>query len=601
MGNIAYGYDANNNLTTMVEAGKTNVWTYDAYDRVATYRDADGSLIQYAYDQNGNLTTLVYPGNKTVSYAYDSLNRLTNVTDWASRVTSIEYDLASRVTKITRPNGTKREMSYDVAGQMTNIFERKADNAALSWVKLNWNSAARVESEFIAPPPQPSPLPARGMTYDDDNRIATFRGQSVTYDGDGNLTYGPLTESSFSSYTYDARNRLLSAGGFSYGYDASGNRIAITNGANVTRFVVNPNVALSQVLMRVKNGITNYYVYGLGLLYEADDAGNTRTYHYDSRGSTIAITDGSAAVTDRIEYSAYGSISYRTGNTDTAFLYNGRYGVQTDSNGLLHMRARYYNPYLCRFLNPDPIGFSGGLNFFAYADGNPITIIDPSGTVAWALPPQLHQDPEFTRGFYMGAGGAVPAAVGMAGAVALGPVAGGATLSAGINTTDQLLRQFTQPGAEFSVPELATHTVIGAALPYALGEAVPYAASLLPNSVKGAIGEALSYINGIFQGRGFTPALQQTLYVAGREPIPDLTYAGLGSRGGDLYVEAKFGTSQLSDAQRVGARAMGENWITERWTYPWIRRTSARIGSWLSGANAAGSSPSATENSPGGK
>ena len=129
--------------------------------------------------------------------------------------------------------------------------------------------------------------------------------------------------------------------------------------------------------------MTNYYVYGLGLLYEADDAGNTKTYHYDYRGSTVAITDDAGNVTDRIEYSAYGSIIYRTGNTDTPFLFNGRYGVQTDPNGLLYMRARYYNPYLCRFLNPDPVGSRGGLNFYAYADGNPISNTDPFGLSAW--------------------------------------------------------------------------------------------------------------------------------------------------------------------------------------------------------------------------
>ncbi len=385
VGSIAYGYDANNNLTSMVEAGKTNVWTYDAYDRVATYRDADGNLIQYAYDPNGNLTTLVYPGNKTVSYAYDSLNRLTNVTDWANRKTSIDYDLASRVRKITRPNGTVREMNYDAAGQMTNIMERMAANIPIAFMKLNWNAAARVESEFVAPLPHSYTPPTRNMTYDDDNRIALFNGNGVTYDLDGNLTSGPLTNNTFASYTYDARNRLIEvgpavpSGPTSYGYDCAGDRIAITNNGSVTRLVVNPNAALSQVLIRIKSGVTNYYVYGPGLLYEADDAGSTKTYHYDFRGSAIAITDGSGTVTDRIEYSAFGSITYRTGNTDTPFLYNGRYGVQTDSNGLLHMRARYYNPYLCRFLNPDPIGFSGGLNFYAYADGNPINLVDPFG------------------------------------------------------------------------------------------------------------------------------------------------------------------------------------------------------------------------------
>jgi RHS repeat-associated protein len=93
----------------------------------------------------------------------------------------------------------------------------------------------------------------------------------------------------------------------------------------------------------------------------------------------VALTDGNGNVTDRIEYSAYGFTTYRAGTNDTPFLYNGRYGVMSDANGLLYMRARYYNPYLCRFINPDPLGFAGGLNFYCYADGNPISNLDPFG------------------------------------------------------------------------------------------------------------------------------------------------------------------------------------------------------------------------------
>jgi RHS repeat-associated protein len=332
-------------------------------------------LIQYGYDANGNVTRLVYPGGKTVLYAYDRLNRLTNVTDWASRQTRLEYDLANRVKKIIRPNGTVRELNYDAAGETTNILERTAAGTPIAFFKLNWNSAARVEWEFVAPLPHAYTPPTRTMTFDDDNRIATFNGQSVTHDADGNLTSGPLTNTTFTSYAYDARNRLLSVGDLSYGYDPAGNRVALTNGANVTRFVINPNAALSQVLIRTKpDGSKAFYIYGLGLLYEVNETAggletSTRTYHYDYRGSTVAMTDGSGNVTDRVEYSAYGTITYRGGNTDTPFLYNGRYGVQTDANGLLYMRARYYNPYLCRFLNADPSGFTGGLNLYAYADG----------------------------------------------------------------------------------------------------------------------------------------------------------------------------------------------------------------------------------------
>ena len=123
--------------------------------------------------------------------------------------------------------------------------------------------------------PHYNSVSTRNITYDDDNRLATYNSQQVQCDSDGNMTYGPLTTNTFGTYNYDARNRLLSAGGLSYGYDMMANRTSVTNGAAVTRYVVNPNAALSQVLMRVKNGATNYYVYGLGLLYEADDSGNT--------------------------------------------------------------------------------------------------------------------------------------------------------------------------------------------------------------------------------------------------------------------------------------------------------------------------------------
>ena len=333
----------------------------DAYDRISSYRDADGNVIGYQYDANGNLTRLAHPGNKAVTYQYDSLNRLTNVTDWANRVTSIEYDLASRVKRIARPNNTVRLISYDDAGQTTNIVEQTGAGLPIVLFNQHWNNTGRMDREFMAPLAHPYTPPTRTITYNDDNQINTFNGTSVVYDLDGNLTSGPLTNNTFASYEYDARNRLLSAGGVSYGYDPSGNRVATTSGTVTTRYVVNPNSKLPQVLMRIKNGVTTYYVYGLGLLYETDDYDNTKYYHYDYRGSTVAISDVHGEVTDRVEYSIYGITAYRTGITDTPFLYNGRYGVQTDSNGLLYMRARYYNPYLCRFLNPDPSGFSGGL------------------------------------------------------------------------------------------------------------------------------------------------------------------------------------------------------------------------------------------------
>ena len=377
-----YQYDPDDNRTNVVESGETNAWTYDAYDRVSSCTDTAGNVIQYQYDANGNLTVLTYPGGHTVNYSYDNLNRLTNVTDWANRQTTLTYDLANKLTSITRPNLTVRTLNYDAAGELTNIIEQAASHAPIAFFTLNYDAASRVKWEFAGPLPQPFTPPTRSMTFDDDNRLKTVNGQNVTNDVDGNMTWGPLPGGAFTNYTFDARNRLTGTGGLTYGYDATGNRISVTNGGNTTQYVVNPNAALPQVLMRTKGSVTTYYVYGAGLLYEVSETTtttNVATYHFDSRGSTVALTDANGSVTDHIEYSAYGMVTYRLGTNDTPFLYNGRYGVQTDANGLLYMQARYYNPYLCRFINPDPSGFSGGLNFYAYADGNPISELDPFG------------------------------------------------------------------------------------------------------------------------------------------------------------------------------------------------------------------------------
>ena len=276
----------------------------------------------------------------------------------------------------------KTSRAYDAAGQTTNITEKTSSGTVIALYKLGWDAAARMATEYGAPLPHTATVPTRNMTFDDDNRLTGIDGNTVTMDLDGNMTSGPLTNDTVVSYTFDARNRLITAGGLGYSYDPAGNRTAITNGAVVTKFVINPNAKLSQALMRIQNGVTNYYIYGAGLLYQVTEqstATNTLTYHYDYRGSTVALTDGNGNVTDRIEYSAYATMTYRSGTNDTPFLFNGRYGVMTDANGLMYMRARYYNPFISRFINPDPTGFSGGLNFYAYADGNPVSYMDPFG------------------------------------------------------------------------------------------------------------------------------------------------------------------------------------------------------------------------------
>lgn len=365
------------------------------------------------------------------------------------------YDLASHLTSITRPNNTVRLINYDDDGETTNIIEKTTTGFPIAFFTLNWTTnSGRVAREFAGPLPHAYTPPTRAMMFDDDNRISNFNGLSVVYDNNGNMTSGPLLANTLVTYSFDARNRLLTAGGINYAYDPAANRVGLTNGTAWARFVINPSGSLPQVLMRIQSGVTNYYIYGAGLLYQVTETAtstNTLTYHYDYRGSTVALTDASGNLTDRIEYSAYAMTAYRSGTNDIPFLFNGRYGVQTDPNGLLYMQTRYYNPYICRFLNPDPSGFAGGLNFYAYANGNPVSEADPfglygnpvSGPDGPLWPSSLYAPggalyvpsplPPPGPGAYL-AGGLIVGAVGAAAVTVAAPAAVGGLVAVGVPT-----------------------------------------------------------------------------------------------------------------------------------------------------------------------
>ena len=405
VGATAYTYWENGLLKSVTENGRTTYREYDFANRLVRYDDGEGHTLLYDYHPSGELKEITYPavgGNpaRKVSYAYDDFGRLWTVTDWANRVTRYGYDNAGRLTRIDRPTaaansdsaGTYRVQEYDAASQLRIIKEYTRAGSLILLSELAYDDDGRIVSSFVHPKPAAFTLRADALTYDDpnvasDNRLATWNGQTVQHDEDGNMTSGPLSTTipgggiAVGTYGYDVRNRLTSAGGAGYRYNPDGLRVEITGNGAAT-FVVDPNAALSRTLIRTKAGTTTYYVYGLGLLYE-DTGGATKAYHANQVGSTLAITDGNQTVTDRVGYAPFGAITERTNPggsaTDTPFLFNGELGVMTDGNGLVYMRARYYNPQLMRFCNADPIGFAGGLNWYAAFGNNPVSFTDPSG------------------------------------------------------------------------------------------------------------------------------------------------------------------------------------------------------------------------------
>ena len=57
--------------------------------------------------------------------------------------------------------------------------------------------------------------------------------------------------------------------------------------------------------------------------------------------------------------------------------------ASSQPSGLYYYRARAYSPTWGRFLQPDPIGYAGGANLYAYVNNDPLNNIDPDGLISW--------------------------------------------------------------------------------------------------------------------------------------------------------------------------------------------------------------------------
>ena len=121
---------------------------------------------------------------------------------------------------------------------------------------------------------------------------------------------------------------------------------------------------------------------------EIDDGTEKETIRYQLSNHLDSVAlelDGDGQVISYEEYHPYGTTSYQA--IDTAiravakrYRYTGK--ERDEESGLYYHGARYYLPWLGRWLKPDPGGMVDGVNLYVYSINNSIVIFDISGFVA---------------------------------------------------------------------------------------------------------------------------------------------------------------------------------------------------------------------------
>jgi RHS repeat-associated protein len=195
-----------------------------------------------------------------------------------------------------------------------------------------------------------------------------------------------------------------------YEYDALGRRVVRQDKkTGRTEFTLDGMDVLQD---RKSDGTVTNYVNGLGIDNKLKQTSSTTSSYFlqDHLGSTVALTNSSGTISESASYDSFGRVL--SSNLSTRYQYTGR--EYDDYTNLMFYRARFYDPQIGRFISEDPIGFAGGVNWYAYVKNNPILFRDPLG---------LQRCNPLVGSIV---GGIIGGTIGAVGGAVAGPVIGGA-------------------------------------------------------------------------------------------------------------------------------------------------------------------------------
>ncbi|MDC0769104.1 SpvB/TcaC N-terminal domain-containing protein [Streptomyces sp. HD] len=389
--------------------------------------------LRYVYDPVGNITHIrddaqprVFRLNTAIeasnSYAYDAVYRLVEATgrEHPGITNGTEPPTSwNDAPRANLPNVSDRQAlaryrdrySYDAAGNMTRLEHRGTDLAHAGWTR----TFRCEERSAFAPPSIPGRPRPSAPHRDYNNRLSSTQvgagtPEEYAYDARGNM----LTLAPMEHMAWDYRDRLRSSSRQKvnsgvpettyYVYDAGGERVRkVTDGSaadaadakrtkeriylggfELYREFSGSEESLIRTTVHIMDGEQRIALVETrtddAITLDDPDRRVIRYQHTNHLGSATVELDQGGALISYEELHSYGctALSFaRGGVPPKRYRYTGK--ERDEETGLAYHGARYFAPWLTRWISPDPAGHATGCNAFLYVRANPIKFLDPNG------------------------------------------------------------------------------------------------------------------------------------------------------------------------------------------------------------------------------
>ncbi len=382
--------------------------------------------LHYTYDPAGNMTRIRDDAQQTIyfrnglvepsaDYTYDAVYRLIRATgrehlgQVGGSAIPDSHDDVPRVGLLHPGDGNAmgrycESYVYDTVGNIREMVHRDACPGAVSWRRTyTYGEASRLE-----PPRQSNRLSSTQI----GNGVSAAP-EEYAYDLHGNMLrmpHLPVMQWDFKDQLQMTQRQAVNGSGADgvrppaertwYVYDSAGQRVRkvtesaagqvkderiYLGGFEIYRRHSGVNAGLVRESLHIMDGKQRLAL--VETRNDVDDGTAKQLIRYqlgNHLGSATLELDDQAQVISYEEYTPYGSTSYEAvrNQTETPKRYRYTGKERDEESGLYYHGARYYAPWLGRWVRPDVLGIADHLNVYQFALLNPLRLVDPSGKQA---------------------------------------------------------------------------------------------------------------------------------------------------------------------------------------------------------------------------